>query len=248
MFRELVPLSSRRHAALRVKPQTDFKFARGVHTAVLMHSEFIQAAASYPIVFVEDSDIDGFRPVALLGLQRGENVFVDADGEWLADYIPVVLRAYPFALARARAGEAPEGERLAVCIDAASELVSLTEGSRLFDASGVPTEVLEQAKSLLRATRDMQQATDLFSRALAERNLLIPLGVKARRANQTLEVGGCYTINHDRLEGLPDAKLCELRQPGWLAAIYSHLVSLQHFERLEDGPAAAPPARALGER
>lgn len=246
MFRELVPLSSRRHAALRVKPQTDFRFARNVHTAVLMHSEFMQAAASFPIVFIEDSDIDGFRPVALLGLQRGENVFVGGRGEWLAGYVPAVLRAYPFALARA--GEETEGERLAVCIDASSELISLTEGSRLFDAAGSPTETLEQAKSWLQAIRDMQRATDLFSKALSLRNLFTPLAVKARRASQTLEVAGCFTVNHDRLEGMPDAKLCELRRPGWLAAIYAHLVSLQHFERLEDGPVNEMPDRATGEK
>jgi hypothetical protein len=35
---------------------------------------------------------------------------------------------------------------------------------------------------------------------------------------------------------LPDAKLFELRREGWLSSIYAHLVSLQQFERLEDGP------------
>lgn len=234
MFRDLVALNSKRHAALRVRPQTGFEFAKGVHMSALMQAEMVRAAALYPIVFVEDPAIDSFRPMALLGLREGENVYVDIDGSWLASYVPAVIRAYPFALARA-AGEG-ESERFAVCIDAASDLVSLTEGARLFDAQGAPTEALEQARQWLQQIREMQLRTDVFCRALAARNLFTPFAVRARRGDETLEVNGCYVINEERLDGLPDAKLSELRSAGWLSSIYAHLVSLQQFERLEDGP------------
>ena len=234
MFRDLVALNSKRHAALRVRPQAGFEFAKGVHMSALMQAEMVRAAALYPIVFVEDPAIDGFRPMALLGLREGENVYVDTDGSWLASYVPAVIRAYPFALARA-AGEG-ESERFAVCIDAASDLVSLTEGARLFDAQGAPTEALEQARQWLQQIREMQLRTDVFCRALAARNLFTPFAVRARRGDETLEVNGCYVINEERLDGLPDAKLSELRSAGWLSSIYAHLVSLQQFERLEDGP------------
>jgi hypothetical protein len=249
MFRELVALNSKRHAALRVRPQASFEFVRGVHMAALMQAELVRAASIYPIVFVEDPAIDSFRPMALLGLREGENVYVDTDGSWLASYVPAVIRAYPFALARA-AGEG-EAERFAVCIDAASELVSLTEGARLFDAHGTPTEALEQARQWLQQIRDMQLRTDEFCRALAARNLFTPFAVRARRGDETLEVDGCYVINEERLDGLPDAKLFELRREGWLSSIYAHLVSLQQFERLEDGPPeddpdAVEPAHAAG--
>lgn len=234
MFRDLVALNSKRHAALRVRPQAGFEFAKGVHMSALMQAEMVRAAALYPIVFVEDPAIDGFRPMALLGLREGENVYVDTDGSWLASYVPAVIRAYPFALARAR-GEG-ESERFAVCIDAASDLVSLTEGARLFDSQGAPTEALEQARQWLQQIREMQLRTDVFCRALAARNLFTPFAVRARRGDETLEVNGCYVINEERLDGLPDAKLSELRSAGWLSSIYAHLVSLQQFERLEDGP------------
>ena len=238
MFRQLVALNSKRHAALRVRPQTGFDFARSVHLSALMQTELVRAAATYPIVFVEDRDIDGFRPMALLGLRDGENVFVDTDGTWLASYIPAVIRAYPFALARAA-----EPGQFAVCIDAASELVSLTEGARLFEASGAPTPALDEARAWLQQIREMQIRTDAFCRALAARNLFTPFAVRARRGDETLEVNGCYVINEERLDGLPDAKLFELRHEGWLSSIYAHLVSLQQLERLEDGPLLddAPP-------
>jgi hypothetical protein len=238
MFRELVALNAKRHAALRVRPQVGFEFARDIHLATLMQTEMVRAASIYPIVFVEDRDIDGFRPMALLGLREGENVFVDTDGSWLASYIPAVLRAYPFALVRAQPGQAG-AEQFAVCIDAASDLVSITEGAPLFDRSGAPTDALEQAKRWLQEIRDMLLGTEAFCRALAARNLFTPFVVRTRRGDEELEVNGCYVINEERLDGLPDARLLEFRHEGWLSSIYAHLVSLQQLERLEDGPPAA---------
>ena len=253
MFRELVALNSKRHAALRVRPQASFDFVRGAHMAALMQAELVRAASIYPIVFVEDPAIDSFRPMALLGLREGENVYVDTDGSWLASYVPAVIRAYPFALARAVGEGEGETERFAVCIDAASELVSLTEGARLFDTHGAPTEALEQARQWLQQIREMQIRTDAFCRALAARNLFTPFSVRAQRGDEALEVDGCYVINEERLDGLPDAKLFELRREGWLSSIYAHLVSLQQFERLEDGPPedepdSVGPADAAGSR
>jgi len=231
MFRQLVALNSTRHASLRVREQAGFSFAAQVHMASLMQAEMVRAAAAYPIVFVEDRDSDGFRPMALFGLREGENVFVAADGRWLGSYIPAVIRSYPFALSRVH----PDG-RPAVCIDAASELVSLTEGAALFDASGAATPALEEARGYLSQLRQMQLVTNAFCRALAERNLFTPFSIRVRRGDDTLEVDGCYVVNEERLDGLPDDRLSGLRQPGWLASLYAHRVSLEQIERLEAGP------------
>ncbi len=236
MFRQLVALNSTRHAGLRVREQSGFGFAARVHMAALMQPEMVRAAATYPIVFVEDREGDGFRPMALFGLREGENLFVAPDGRWLVSYVPAVIRSYPFALSRADPGGRP-----AVCIDAASELVSLTEGAALFDANGAATPALEAAKGYLASLRQMQAVTDAFCLALAERNLFTPFSMRVQRGAQTLEVDGCYVINEERLDGLPDDRLAGLRERGWLAALYAQVVSLQQIERLEAGPAAARP-------
>jgi hypothetical protein len=236
MFQQLFALHSKRHAALKVRPQTDFSFARGAHLCTIMQAEIVRAAGTYPVVFVEDPQIDNFRPMALLGLREGENVYVDVDGAWLASYIPAVIRAYPFALSRTA-----QTDEFAVCIDAKSELLSITEGAALFDAAGAPTPALEQAKAWLQQIREMQLQTDAFCRALAARNLFTPLSVRILRDDEALEVNGCYVINEERLDGLPDARLFELRREGWLSSIYGHLVSLQQLERLEEGPPDVPP-------
>jgi len=237
MFRQVVALNVRRHAALRLRALPGFAHAAGLHMAALMQAEIVRASALYPIVFVEDRDNDTFRPMALLGLVQGENLFVDPAGQWRASYIPAVVRAYPFALARAH-----RPDRFTVCIDADSEQFSVTDGTPLFDDAGLPTAALEEAKGYLGSLWRMQLHTDAFARALAERNLFTPFTVGVQRGDRTLEVSGAYVINEQRLEGLPDERVLELRQRGWLSSAYAHLTSLLQMERLES--AAVPPTGA----
>ena len=80
MFKKIVPLQNERHGQLKLKPGNTFLFSAGTHIVGIIANEFYRAASTYPIVFVEDKEKDAFRPVVLLGLQPGENLFVTADG------------------------------------------------------------------------------------------------------------------------------------------------------------------------
>jgi SapC len=228
VYRHVVALSSAQHARLRVKPVADYGFARGLHMSALMQAEMVRASALYPIVFVEDREAEVFRPVALFGLQEGENAYVDLHGAWQASYIPAIVRGYPFSLVRAG-----RGDRHALCIDLGSPCVVEDEGAPLFDEAGRPMPALEEARAYFARLRQMQAVTDAYVRALAQRNLLTPFLVRARRGGVNVELDGCYVVNESRLDALPDDKLCPLRAHGWLAATYAHLASLLQMERLE---------------
>lgn len=238
MLAQAVALDARKHADWRLRPQRGFPFAAGLHMAAVMQPEFRRVSVTYPIVFVEDREFDTFRPMALFGLKTGENLFVGPDGHWDAPYVPAVVRAYPFALAHGA-----DGDRLAVCIDASPQVVSLTEGTPLFQDDGQPSAALGEAKAFLSRLRQMQVLTHAFCQALAERNLFTPFAVRARRAGEVVEVDGCYVVDEERLDGLPDARVSGLRQRGWLAAVYAHLISLLQMDRLCHGPSGDVAAR-----
>lgn len=231
MHTRTIALNAREHAGLRLLAPRGFGFAAGQHMAGVMQPEFVRASALYPLVFVDDRASDGFRPVALFGLKAGENLFVGEDGRWKSSYVPAAVRAYPFTL-----GAAVQGDRLAVCIDAGSTSMAPSEGVPLFETDGQPAPALREAMGFLSRLRQMQVLTDAFCRALAERNLFTPFTVRVRRGSEVVEVDGCYVVNEERLDGLSDARLSGLRQRGWLAAVYAHLVSLMQIERLEAGP------------
>lgn len=241
MFEKLVPVNKVRHAHKRIKQIQGYGFAADFHIASVMVHEFARAAATYPVVFLEDKAQDGFRPVALLGLDAGENLFVDADGKWQASYVPAIIRRYPFALA----GAGEEG-KFTVCIDEGSPLVSDTEGVPLFDEQGEPTEAIENVKRYLGELQQMDAFTRGFCAWLSEHNLFIPLNMRVRQAEQVKNITGCYVINEERLNNLSDERFLQLREKRYLPAAYAHLMSLAQIERLmtlkqERSPAATQP-------
>lgn len=229
MFKNVVPVNKSRHLGKKVRLSNDFRFASKFHMAYVTVHEFARAAALYPLVFLEDKENDHFRPIALMGLDAGENLFVDSEGRWAGAYIPAIIRRYPFALTKA-----PDADRFIVCVDEASDLLSDTEGAPLFDEQGNATQVIENVKRYLGELQQMDTMTHEFSQFLIHNNLLTPLNMRVNAANQARNITGCYVINEERLNGFSDAKFVEIRQKGYLPAIYAHLISLSQIERLVD--------------
>jgi hypothetical protein len=227
MFEKVVPLNKERHAKTKVRLSSDFRFASKFHLAYLTMAEFVRAASTYPVVFLEDKANNEFRPVALLGLDAGENLFVDAQGQWQASYIPAIIRRYPFALSRA-----DDADRYVVCVDEASDLISETDGSPLFDETGNATQVIENVKTYLSELQQMDQLTQEFTQFLVHNNLLTPLNMRVNAADQVKSITGSYVINEERLNNFTDEKFAEVRHKRYLPAVYAHLLSLPQIERL----------------
>jgi hypothetical protein len=226
MFKQVVPINQERHAGKKIKEVTGFDFSSKFHIAYVTTHEFVRASAIYPLVFIEDKEKDQFRPVALLGLDAGENLFVDAKGKWQASYIPAIIRRYPFALSQADEG------RYLVCIDEESELVSDTEGTPMFDEKGEPTQVIDNVKRYLSELQQMDIVTQDFCKFLSANNLFVPLNMRVRQSDKFKNISGCYVINEERLNNLSDERFLELRNKRYLPAIYAHLTSLAQVERL----------------
>jgi hypothetical protein len=192
-----------------------------------MVHEFSRAASTYPIVFLEDKERDEFRPVVLMGLETGENLFIK-DGKWDASYIPAIIRRYPFALAKT-----PEQEdNYTVCLDNSSDLVNETEGESLFDEAGKPSEMMERVKRYLAELQQMEKFTQEFCHFLAEHNMFTPLNMKVRQQDEIKNITGCYVVNEERLGSISDEGFLNFRKQQFLPAIYAHLISLAQIERL----------------
>ena len=227
MFEKVVPVNRERHAAKKIREINGFRFASQFHIAYVAMHEFARASTIYPIVFVEDKEKDEFRPVALLGLDAGENLFIDTEGKWEASYVPAIIRRYPFALA----STGQEGE-FTICVDEGSELLNDTEGVALFDEKGEPTQVIENVKRYLAELQQMDVLTRDFAKFLAQNNMLTPLNMRVRENDGVKNISGCYVINEERLNYLSDERFLELRGKGYLPAIYAQLISLAQIERL----------------
>jgi hypothetical protein len=180
------------------------------------------------VVFVEDKAKDTFRPVVLLGLEEGENLFVGADGKWEASYVPAIVRRHPFMLA----DSGVEGQ-FTICVDEGSDLLSDTEGNAMFDDKGEPTQVIENVKRYLSELQQMDALTHEFTKTMTELNMLTPLNLRVRESGDRVKnIAGCWVINEERLNGLSNERFQDLRAKGYLPAIYAQLISLGQIERL----------------
>ncbi|WP_299509681.1 SapC family protein [uncultured Limnohabitans sp.] len=227
MFQQVVPVNKERHASKKIKDIADFNFASEFHIAYVTMHEFVRAASIFPIVFLEDKIKDEFRPVALMGLNAGENLFVAADGKWQSSYVPAIIRRYPFALS-------PSGkdDQYVVCLDEASDLVSDTDGAALFDEQGDPTQVIENVKRYLGELQQMDFLTQGFCKFLAANNMFTPLNMRVRDNDKVKNLSGCYVVNEERLNNLSDDRFLEIKGKNYLAPLYAHLISLAQTERL----------------
>ena len=89
-----VQLDNVDHQHLRVIDRASSDLS--VNQALVVPNEFEQLQREYPILFRRDAD-GQFQSVAILGLDRGENLFL-SDGEWLTRYVPATLRRGPLFL------------------------------------------------------------------------------------------------------------------------------------------------------
>ncbi|MEM8827126.1 MAG: SapC family protein, partial [Pseudomonadota bacterium] len=128
-YKSLVPLSSQQHAKFGVDVRKTLEFTRGMHAIPLTVDEFASAQRHYPIIF---SGGETPAPLALLGLQEGQNFFLNEDGTWREEtYVPAYIRRYPFMLARLR----PDSDDLSLCFDNSYDEVHEDAEQPFFDGT-----------------------------------------------------------------------------------------------------------------
>lgn len=201
-----------------------FDRTAGMNSLFITAVEFGDVCREYPIVFVEaGQSADGQRevaPMAVLGLQQGENLMLGADGGWGARYVPAILRAYPLAVVPVDASS------YAVCIDAKAEL-SVDAGERLFDDNGEPTPFLIERRGFVEEIEREAQRTRLLGRRLVELELLRSMRFDATLPDgNQLSVDGFLALDDEKLAALPDATVVDLQRTGVLGLISAHQISL----------------------
>lgn len=229
-YKKIVPLSNENHKALYIEPTDSFDFAEQSNSLYIAAVEFVRAAVEYPIVFGTDGE-DKLFPVVLLGLKTNQNLFVDKNGKWKADYVPAYTRRYPFILASVNNnGE----EQYTVCIDEGYPgFNTAKKGEPLFDAEGNQSPMLERAVEFLKDYQNQIRLTSEFCSNLAELGILEPVQANIEmKSGDKFAIGGFQCVSRDKLKALAPDKLQALVQSGQMELIYAHLLSLNNIQSL----------------
>ena len=234
-YTDVTGLDRARDRLQRVNRQeTRFGFTATSHLCPCLAAEFASGSRDYPIVFLMENGKPA--PVFLFGLRNSQNLMVTPEGGWTGGYLPRYLDRFPFIIA-----ELP-GEKMVLAMERSA--VGDSDGHRLFEDDGGPTAFLEQMRDTSERYAADARASDAFSQRLLELDLLKSVNVEVKRNGDSFGWHDLFVVDEAKMMALPDADLLGLARQGYLAAIYSHLLSLQSFRRLEALDAAAQSAGA----
>jgi hypothetical protein len=227
-YRHPVLLNSETHRGLTIAESPGrFAFAAQAQTVLIAQVEFFDVCRQFPIIFTRTGN-GRIVPLALMGLEKEENLFVDVQGNWLGGYIPAYIRRYPFITTDDTDG------RMAVCFDEAFDGFNREGGAALF-AEGQPTAKLQEILAFLQDYYGRMQQTEAFGAFLAEAGLLRQIEAQANLADgRRFALKGMLVVDEQKLSQLPDAEIVRLFRSGALALIQAHLVSLRNLDALMD--------------
>lgn len=227
-----VPLSIEAHRGLRLNTDVNILgAAAGLNAFFVQAVEFADVCREYPIVFIPagkhpQTGKPDLAPMAVFGLTRGENLFWH-DGRWQADYVPSLLRTYPFGILNT------EAQQNLLCVDESWRGLSRTEGTPLFGPDGAPSELLARTQKLLLGNEQELPRTRAFCQRLLELDLVEPTRFEATLPDgEKVTVDSFFALNVNKVGALPDATVVELQRNGALALIHAQMISMGNMRRL----------------
>jgi hypothetical protein len=213
------------HKDLRIITHRGAQWGDAVMSCLATPDEFRSLQAHYPIVF-QKSEEGQFQPLALLGLQDGQNLYLGTD-TWTTQYIPLAMQREPFLIGVA-------DDELRMLVDMTNPRISQgADGEAVFLPQGGNTDFLEHANSVLKALHEGLQATPDFVQALLAHDLLEPFVLDVERPDGTHgQLVGMYAIHEERLAALNSKAIALLHEADYLQPIYMAIASMSNFATL----------------
>ena len=238
-YKEIIPFD--RTKKVRLPHAGELPGFAGTTNAIpVSYIEFSVACRDYPLVFATSDNGKSYSPVAVIGLNNSENLFV-RDGKWDPTvYLPAYVRRYPFCMSRVTMDGVEQEQRL-ICVEQA---FLGGDGELLFDAAGAPLETWKPIEQLLREYEADIERTREMCGILTDYALLEPFTLQAQlTGGAALNLSGMHRVDEKKLEFLNAAQHKNLVKKGIMGRIYAHLISLENFGRLMNRrPAAATAA------
>lgn len=177
-----------------------------------------------PLAFIRSEDT--YHLVAVHGLTQDQNLYVDSAGRWLADYVPLEYRLYPFLLAQTDDG------RHILCVDGDSGLISEHTGDLQFFAGDELTEIIRSAMDALTSRMSQRQLTQQLVKQLSDFGLIKSWDLEFKVDNTNKRVEGLNCVNESAIAGLTGEQLVELRNSGALGLMYCQMLSMHQVQYL----------------
>ena len=223
------------HKDLRILP--GYQKGQGFDVSVtrVFPMEFSRVQMEYPIIFMKSKETGHFEPMAMLGLEQQENLFLTDTG-WDARYIPLSIERQPFLIGFQETNEGGIPQRQPVItIDLDHPKVSESEGNQVFLAHGGESPLLERINSILMTIHQGHDINQAFSKLLVGLDLIESFTLQVELNDGSgHNLTGMYAINEERLGELNADALDALHRAGHLQSVYMMLASMPNLGKLID--------------
>lgn len=224
-----VVLNNIDHIDLRASLRYGPEHGNAVNVSLVLPTEFQDAARDYPILLRRNTDGALFA-VALLGLDKDENLFLAGDGTWQARYVPAVQRRGPFSIAMQQQGETAEPM---IHVDLDDPRVGRETGEPLFKTHGGNTPFLDHVADTLRLIHEGIALAPAVYGPLDDAGLIQPIRLELKLGDEhRYDIENFLTIDQAALAALDGTALERLNRAGLLAAAFTLTASLGNLSRL----------------
>lgn len=222
------------HHDLKIRPGSAGETGSAVNQVLVLPTEFEAVQREFPIILREDTQ-GKIRPVALLGLAQGQNVFLDQSGNWLSAHVPLMVQRGPFSIV---APESGNGDPM-IQVDLGDPRLSRSDGTPLFLPHGGQAPYLQKMADVLRAIYLGHQLLEPMVAAFSAAGLLRPVNLELRTGeHEVFAIANAITIDRERLAGLDGAALETLNREGFLQSAFLIAASLGNVQVLVNRHAA----------
>lgn len=217
-------VSKSRHLTKEWRKPKGYSFAAKTQVVPIVAAEIKHCVRFFPVGIIGQSN--EHELVAILGRVPDENLFVAPDGRWIGNYIPAMIRGYPFRLVQTKE------EQLLLGFDESSGLIQdsgLEEGAtRFYDDEGNPTEDTQKMVEFLTFTHQNLQQSRKAVNMLAELDLLEPWSITPESKDPS--GAAASKVSEKKLNSIDGERLARLHGAGALGIAYAQLLSMQNVE------------------
>lgn len=225
-------LNNVEHHGLKVAVGHGREYGDSVNQTMVFPTEFAEIQREYPILF-RKNEAGEFYAIALLGLDKGENLFLNERG-WQARYVPAIHQRGPFIIGFQNQDSGGEMRREPVVyVDLDDPRVSTDEGQPLFLQHGGSSPYLQHVSHVLKVINRGTEISKPMFAAFQTAELIEPAMLEIRLDEHTVyKVPEVFSINEEALAGLKGEALEHLHGAGYLRAAYLVLASIANVSRL----------------
>ncbi|WAC49241.1 SapC family protein [Asticcacaulis sp. SL142] len=227
-----VPIDNVEHHDLKYAAGFSQAFGDSVNQIAVFPTEFADIQREYPIFFRRD-DKNNFYAVALLGLDKDENLFL-SDTDWNGHYVPAMIARGPFLIGfRAHDIDGETRREPVIHADLDHPRFSRTEGEPLFLPHGGNAPRLERITRTLRTIHTGAEIMPAMFAAFESAGLLAPIEVDIRLDETTVyKIPDLFGISAEAMSGLAGEALHALNKQGFLALAFQAMSSLGNMSKL----------------